>query len=348
MTAPRSPGDWRSPTPSARLPEPGETDLHLVPKETLMPFCRPARGGFTLVELLVVIAIIGVLVALLLPAVQSAREAARRTQCQNHLKQLGLAMHNYHDSQGGLPYGAPFPFHTASGGTWTAFILPYIEEQAIFDMFDFDEPLQHANNRQAVTTVIETLICAADPAANEPLQGGKNCNHQPWNPCGSMANWYPASMGPTRDGTNPSVSCVFCPEPHPSWCCQGHDYGRGGIDTFAGLFGQHPTSIQFRQVTDGLSKTWMLGESLPAHCSFNGAYSTNFPIAGTSIPLNTMITNDPTRDDLWYSACGFKSEHPGGANFVKADGSVQFVDVAIDYFIYNAMGSRAGGEGATP
>jgi prepilin-type N-terminal cleavage/methylation domain-containing protein len=309
---------------------------------------RARRRGFTLVELLVVIAIIGVLVALLLPAVQAAREAARRTECQSNLRQLALALHNYENAHGKLPYGAPWPFTTGTGGTWTAFILPFIEEQSIYDSFNFDAQMRHGSNRQAVRSLIETLICPSDPASENPFRGGANCAIQPWNPCEAMANWYPVSMGPTRDGTAPGNSCVFCPVPHPSWCCSGHDYGRDGLETFAGLFGQHPTSVEFRQVADGLSNTWMAGETLPAHCSFNGAYSTNFPIIGTSIPLNTMIENNPAVDDKWYSACGYKSEHPGGANLAKADASVSFVQDSIDYFLYNAMGSRAGGEGPEP
>ena len=134
----------------------------------------------------------------------------------------------------------------------------------------------------------------------------------------------------------------------PSRRLKAAHVGRNGFDAFVGLFGQSEVSIEFRHVSDGLSKTWMVGETIPRHCSFNGAYSTNFPIAGTSIPLNTMIENDPNVDDKWYSACGYKSEHPGGAHFVKADGSVEFVPDTMDYFLYNAMGSRAGGEGSAP
>ncbi len=312
---------------------------------------RPTLGrrtGFTLVELLVVIAIIGILVALLLPAVQAAREAARRAQCQNNLKQLGIGLHNYHDTHKELPFGAPSKFGLGVGGTWAAHLLPYIEEQNVHSQLDFKVSLSDPKNRTAVTTVIATFICPSDQTAGQPLQGGANCAGQPWNPCQSMALWYPGSMGPTRDGAGPGRSCVFCPVAHPSWCCLGHDYGRGGIRDFAGLFGQSESPVPFRQVTDGLSHTYMVGESIPRHCSFNGVYSSNFPIAGTSIPLNTMTQNDPAVDDLWYRACGFKSEHVGGAYFCYADGHVEFVEDAIDYFLYNAAGSRAGGEGSSP
>ncbi len=302
------------------------------------------RRGFTLVELLVVIAIIGILVALLLPAVQAAREAARRAQCQNNLKQLGLGLLNYHDSYKALPYGAPSQYNLGIGGTWASKILPFIEEQNVHAQLDFKKSLSDPINRTAVTTVIATFVCPTDQTAGRPLQGGANCAGQPWNPCESMALWYPGSMGPTRDGSGPGRSCVFCPYAHPSWCCQGQDFGRGGIRDFAGLFGQNEAAIPFRQVTDGLSHTYMVGETIPRHCSFNGVYSSNFPIAGTSIPLNEMTQNNPVVDDLWYRACGFKSEHIGGAYFCYADGHVEFVQDTMDYCLYNLAGNRADGE----
>src|SRR5262245_37939388 len=124
------------------------------------------RRGFTLVELLVVIAIIGVLVSLLLPAVQSAREAARRLQCQNNFKQLALALLNYHDSRRIFPPGVQFPLNTANINTspntranWAVLSLPYLEEQNTFDQFDFSVPTTHANNRTARGTSLSVFRC---------------------------------------------------------------------------------------------------------------------------------------------------------------------------------------------
>jgi len=123
--------------------------------------------GFTLVELLVVIAIIGILIALLLPAVQAAREAARRTQCNNNLKQLGIALHNYHDSHGTFP-----PAHLETGTTgptfrhhfgWLAYLLPYIEQENVYRLIDFRLKYSAPENRQDASVGIKTFICPSDP-----------------------------------------------------------------------------------------------------------------------------------------------------------------------------------------
>ncbi|WP_425399367.1 DUF1559 domain-containing protein [Aeoliella sp.] len=305
-----------------------------------------AIAAFTLVELLVVIAIIGILVALLLPAVQAAREAARRSQCTNNLKQISLALHNYESAHGSLPNGSTASYWTGLGGTWIIRIAPYMEMQNMSDLYNPALAVQDPANRAAITTVIPALICPSDPTSNIPLQGGND--FQPYNPKGAMALWYPASMGPTRDGTAVGNSCTFCPHRHPSWCCLGHDYGRGGFKDFAGLIAQSDDSVKLRQVTDGLSNTWMVGESIPSHCSFNGAHSHNFAVGGTSIPLNTMISNEGENNTKWWSACGYKSFHTSGAHFAMGDASVSFISDSIDYYVYNAKGSRAQGETDTP
>ena len=312
------------------------------------------RRGFTLVELLVVIAIIGILIALLLPAVQAAREAARRMQCSNNMKQIGLAMHNYHDSHKALPFacsccfasGRPSPY-----ATWAAMILPYMEQQPLYDRFDFRRPLVDPVNDEAVKTVVPTYICPSDPKGSEPLGAGRTQPYQ--NPPGSMLLWYPVSMGPTCDGHSTSTGCVFCPQPKAahtdpdSFCCVGWTLGSAGpAGGFAGMFGRYHKSVRFRDVTDGLTNTLAAGETLPDHCIFNGAYHMNFPMAGTTIPINIM-ESDNGQDGHWFRTCGFKSRHPGGCNFVMGDGSVHFLSENIDYVLFNALGSREGREAVT-
>ena len=300
------------------------------------------KSGFTLVELLVVIAIIGILIALLLPAVQSAREAARRMQCSNNLKQLGLALHNYHTAHAILPFATPFDNNSGSrpwaGGTWVAMLLPFMEQQALYDSFDFTRSMYDEANADAVQVVVPGMICPSDPAGGDPVFDDRD-NLSTTNPSPSLGTWYSASMGPTHPD-----ACPFCPEPRPSYCCQGNNYGsRSPANNSVGMFGRYPAGFRFDDVRDGLSNTLMLGETLPDQCVYICAYCINFPVSSTSIPLNTFEICD-RRGGIHYRACGFKSRHPGGAQFVMGDGSVHFLSEAIDYRLFNELGTRAGNE----
>ena len=305
------------------------------------PISRGLPRGFTLVELLVVIAIIGILVALLLPAVQAAREAARRTQCANNLKQIGLAMHGYHDSYRRLPYAANGC--CGGGGIWSTAILPYLEEQNLYNLIDFNRHMR-SQTKQLYLSVLPVYICPSDEGASNPILEGRFWH----NPPVGQGMWYPVSMGPTIPD-----ACPFCPFPKnrdtdpDSYCCQSWNFGQFPDDPdrgpSVGMFGQHACcGFSFRKVTDGLSKTIMNGETIPGHCIFNSMWSPNFIVYPTTIPLNHMESDEGT--PLWYRTCGFKSFHPGGAHFVMGDGSVHFVSESISYRLYNAMGTKAGGE----
>ena len=290
-----------------------------------------------------VIAIIGILVSLLLPAVQSAREAARRMQCSNNLKQIGLALHNYHTAHETLPYGTPFDNAGGAdtGGTWAAMILPFIEQQNLYDSFDFTVLMTDPLNADAVQVPIETYICPSDGSASKALFDDRD-NLSGTNPSPSVGLWYPVSMGPTEPDT-----CSFCAEPAPSYCCQGNNYGSTSPENNSvGMFGRHPGGFTFDEVRDGLSNTIMGGESIPSQCIYVCVHCVNFPIAGTSIPLNNFETVD-VAGGVHYRACGFKSRHPGGAMFVLGDGSVRFFPDSIDYQLYNELGTRSGGEVVT-
>jgi prepilin-type N-terminal cleavage/methylation domain-containing protein len=314
---------------------------------------RAGRRAFTLVELLVVIAIIGLLVALLLPAVQAAREASRRSQCHNQLKQIGVALHNYADTYKALPYGSDYGF--GQKHTWAAMLLPFIERQAHYDLFDFNVAMVHANNTRAVTTAVPTYICPSDPQASDPILKKRGdspgLNGGTTNPTDSAMLSYTASMGPTHPD-----NCPLCPNSTPSptnWCCQGCNFGSygGGCGmangTFSGMFGRWPKSIRLRDVTDGLSNTIMAGETLPGHYVWNGAFCPNFPVSGMTIPINTMEKDNGVHGGsliLWAITSGYKSMHPGGASFVLGDASLRFLNASIDHQLYANLGTRDGGE----
>jgi len=340
--------------------------------------------GFTLVELLVVIAIIGVLVALLLPAVQAAREAARRSQCSNNMRQVALAIINFHDNRNHQPqYHAAFPpgtsggsgsgrgggatawtynYATDPGPVWSVLILPYMEQQPLFDRFDKKVTMNHANNRPAVQHIVTTYVCPSAESASQPIMDRDNAAHS--NPSPSLGLYYGASMGPTEPDT-----CHFCSDKsgvadkngtdsngtENSSCCQGKAYGTLSYETpqlkpgdsSTGMFGRNYIKRKFREVTDGLSNTILIGETIPEQCIYQATYGPNFSLAGTSIPLNTFEPPCKAPPGCHNLACGFKSYHPGGAQFAFVDGSVHLINETIDYQLYNELGTRAGGETVT-
>ncbi len=300
--------------------------------------------AFTLVELLVVIAIIGILVALLLPAVQAARDAARRAQCTNNLKQLALALHNYHSSNKVLPYGSP-TCCTPSGGIWTTMILPFMEEQNLYDQFDFTRTFKDPFHSELVKQGSEVYVCPASARADSPLFTDRFSHNPEW----AFGLWYTACMGPTIPD-----QCTLCPpglqSPSPdNWCCQGNNFGTNAGNGYeegngVGMFSRHrKPRVAFKSVTDGLSSTIMLGETLPEECVFFSMYATNFNVTPTTIPLNTRISDEGVGRDWWLTS-GYKSEHPGGAHLALGDASVRFFSEGLDHRTYSAMGTRAGEE----
>lgn len=351
---------------------------------------RHARttGGFTLVELLVVIAIIGILVALLLPAIQAAREAARRTQCSNNLKNLGLALINFTDVHKRLPAAAAANkvsaggfLSKAKGATWVLEIMPFIEEQSLYDRFDKKISVT-MNDRAAPDTngpllgiSLPMLICPSDSdiPPGGVFQAGDKCDNGTAGlfnrtDVPQMGLWYPVSAGPTVY----DPPCPYCPTGAHSKCCQGNSFGTDPVDvdndpvgprgtrpSFAGLFGRWHVGIKPRKITDGTSHVFMAGEQINGHCRYTCAHCPNFAFASTNIPINTMIYQPPYPANFsnggdagdggpelggYREACGFKSRHPGGSQFVMADGSVHMVNESIDYDLYSRLGDKASGD----
>jgi prepilin-type N-terminal cleavage/methylation domain-containing protein/prepilin-type processing-associated H-X9-DG protein len=337
---------------------------------------RLRRRGFTLIELLVVIAIIAVLIALLLPAVQSAREAARRIQCTNNLKQIGLAMHNYHDVMGTFPPGSIAD--TGWGGTWwnwPAFILPQIEQTSLYNAINFSRsniarsatanvPAPNDTNSTVWLTVVNGFLCPTDPAVSNGVLPNMSwvCTENYNQMVTGAVTCYVANWGDMKTG-----NLTFDFYSSESTSGTGPNWGCGGI--FSGMFGDcsNGMAVGLRDITDGSSNTFLAGECSP---NMNGSLmwvNGDGTYASTVIPLNWKTDlKDGVVDPTDGTTCGlaflnnftqalhcwrnqtvnyaFKSYHPGGANFACADGSVKFIKQSISARIYNALGTRAKGE----
>ncbi len=322
---------------------------------------RERRAAFTLVELLVVIAIIGVLVALLLPAVQAAREAARRMQCTNNLKQIGLACHNYENANKALPPGSGYQ-RAEKVPTWMVRLFPFFEQQGVTARYDFK---QYANVEPNLTlaksVTIPMLVCPSDENAGQPILENRQQDGGSRNPAVAHGLWYTGSMGPTipdacHYDNNPKTlpyTCLGCaygtltaatsttPEMARPLCSPLHPGGTSNKDSCAGIFCRRHTPTPLKTISDGLSNTFMVGETLPRHYVWNCVFCDNFPVSSTHIPLNTMERRDTNEAGSHAKTSGFKSEHPSGANMLMGDGSVHFLSQDIEYVTYNMLGSRA-------
>ncbi len=319
---------------------------------------RATKTGFTLVELLVVIAIIGILVALLLPAVQAAREAARRSQCQNNLKNIGLAIQSFHNDQRHVPYSVnpfdqtPKRYATYTGKGWIVDILPYLEETALYDEMrpgfenpgdasnDFSENgdtggMRRAEIREAIATRLAVLECPSDESASRV----------------SMELWYfegieaavTSYKGVLGDNIVFPTSTIHKEGALPD--C--HNTPRGCDGIFWRFAFVNP--ITFRKITDGLSKTFFVGEDVASQDYHAAAYFADGDWASCNVPLNFFLPPLSVEDikNQWYDTRGFKSLHPGGAHFVLGDGAVVFVNDGIEHDVYRALSTRNNGEVAS-
>ncbi len=312
-----------------------------------MPISRPLRRGFTLVELLVVIAIIGVLVALLLPAVQQAREAARRMQCSNNLKQMGIALHNYHDTHGAFPPACvKEKIGDGSGNEqallWSGLILPQIEQGALADQIQGKgfqlNWVDGGQNEQVLRVKLPAYECPSSPDSSElwtdEISGDQRITERPRGSYGAVVT---GTVGYNIDQRE-----VNGENKHHM------DDGIPNHVRHNGAFSPQNRSTSFRDITDGTSNTLMIGERYRNKISnrnynYVGAVKSQDEHArfagSTGIQLNSL-------DQGVQGFAGFHSGHPGGALFVLGDGATRFVTENIDRYIYAAYGTRNGGESA--
>jgi prepilin-type N-terminal cleavage/methylation domain-containing protein/prepilin-type processing-associated H-X9-DG protein len=308
-----------------------------------------ATRGFTLIELLVVIAIIAVLISLLLPAVQSAREAARRAQCGNNLKQIGLAFHAYHDSGGVFPasMNAWSAMRTAYYSGFTA-VLPHLEERPLFASFNLELNNTDPANTTATSTLLSVYLCPSmglPPGKPDPRYNDFAAPAGYAMSSGSRYAW--AWSNTSRYGPADGVLIPNEAMPAP---------GRP-------IVGVGPVGL--RSITDGTAQTFMVGEQDYALRNYrflppdpragqprggNGVWCDGYPASGSFSaygPFNSHEYLGPGSRPDFREASGvasFRSQHPGGAHFLYADGSVRFLKEGVDRSVYRALSTRAGGE----
>ena len=307
------------------------------------------RRGFTLIELLVVIAIIAILIGLLLPAVQKVREAAARADCQSKLHNLAIAVHNFQDAQGRLPYNhSPNTWGYDDNGrswSWIAMTLPYFEQGSLYDAGGFGVPLATTvyppppSNTFAMVpavhaTQIKALLCKSDSSSQ--------------NASFNRAN----GSGPQGAGLTNYKGVAGSNWGWGSWPNTGPTGNSNGLDAGDGMFYRSDATraLRLEQMADGTSNIFMIGEDIPGNNVHSGWTRSNYATGTCAIPLNTGVTAPQLAAvggaTNWPNVYSFRSQHTTGANFAMGDGRVVFISQSIDLTVYRSLATHSGGETA--
>ncbi len=296
------------------------------------------RAAFTLVELLVVIAIIGVLVGLLLPAVQKVRETAHRVTCTNNLKQIALGVHSFHHINRRLPYnsiasGAPTSHAPTTSWSWLARVLPHIEQDNIYITGSI--PTKTLVQSNITGLPIKLLFCPSDLADAIDIKSGHGWTADLYLdtlPQGQALTNYKGVSG-SNWGTGDWINNCKQGDPYYPYC--GPDNGNG---IFWRSDARRPLGLG--DITGGASNTLMVGEDVAETNHWSGWAYANQPNNTCAIPPNTFrspVDGQPYDSWQWYNVWSFKSRHPGGVNFAYADGHVSFIKDSIALLTYREL-----------
>ena len=341
---------------------------------------RRRRSGFTLIELLVVIAIIAILIALLLPAVQQAREAARRTQCKNHVKQIGIAFHNYHDVYTRFPNPGTITLWLGGSGatlgtttSWPTSILPYLDQTAAYNIYNMSLAASHPSNLASVQTFVSTFVCPSNPSSNRrvsyTIPAGTTLEGIPMASNLTMTNAAPIDYV-TLNGVRGDFS---------SLAYAGHPGGtpdRTGWGTWKISVPGVPSvedggeGCRIRDITDGTTNTVLVGESVGRNELLRTGH-VRVPLSDPEAQAQSVAAGgawaDPLNGECWvegrlydgtpgadggpcavncsnYRCAGMYSYHEGGVHILLGDGSVRFLSENVGQIVLASLITRAGGE----